>query len=80
VGLGIDGARPTRAPNEKIIVDLETADKQVVPQRTWTQFEPIKNLPTDGSKIVDKDGNQLMTVGHHFELSPAFAKEEMGCC
>ena len=37
----------------------------------------IKNLDHDWSQIVDKEGNQVATVGHHFQLSRAFNKSEL---
>ncbi len=40
-------------------------------------MEPIENLDHDWSQIVDEDGNQLATVGHHFQLSRAFNNQEL---
>lgn len=73
LGLGI-GA--TRAWDEEHVVELETADKQILPQQYQPQMEPIANLNHDWSQIVDEEGRQLATVGHHFQLSRAFNREE----
>lgn len=73
LGLGI-GA--TRAWDEEHVVDLETADKQILPRQYQPQMEPIANLNHDWSQIVDEEGRQLATVGHHFQLSRAFNREE----
>ncbi|WP_419192675.1 multiheme c-type cytochrome [Kolteria novifilia] len=73
LGLGIDGTRPW---NEEHVVDLETADKQILPKQYQPQMEAIENLDHDWSRIVDEQGNQVATVGHHFQLSRAFTREE----
>lgn len=74
LGLGIGSTRPW---NEKVIVDLETVDGQILPNQTQTQMEAVANLDHDWSQIVSEDGKQLATVGHHFKLSRAFNKEEL---
>ena len=74
LGLGIGSTRP---PNKKYVVDLETVDGHILPQQAKTQLEPIEGLENDWSRIVDEKGNQLATVGHHFQLSRAFNKAEM---
>ena len=74
LGLGIPGPRPW---NKTYTVDLETADKQVLPKQTQPQQMGIEGLDHDWSQIVDEEGNQLATVGHHFKLSRAFNKEEI---
>lgn len=77
LGLGIGGGKLTRAWDEQHIVDLETIDeKQVLPKQVQPQMEPVENLANDWSRIVDEQGNQLQTVGHHFQLSRAFTKAE----
>ena len=50
-----------------MIVDLETVDGHILPERTVPQMEPIEGLPDDWSRIVTEDGQQLQTVGHHFQ-------------
>ena len=74
LGLGIAHTRPW---NEQHFVDLETVDGKILPQQTRPQMEPIANLDHDWSQIVDEQGRQVATVGHHFELSRAFNKEEL---
>ncbi len=76
LGLGIPGTRPW---NELHTVDLETVDgKKILPKQSRPQMEPIENLNHDWSQIVDENGKQLATVGHHFQLSRAFNKAELG--
>ncbi|RMG03353.1 MAG: cytochrome C [Planctomycetota bacterium] len=76
LGYGIDGGRTLRPWNEDVVVDLETADKQVLPKRYQVQRPRIEGLEADWSRIVDEEGNQLMTVGHHFSRSRALNNEE----
>jgi hypothetical protein len=74
LGLGIGSTRPW---NERHFVDLETTDGTLLSEKAKPQMEPIENLEHDWSQIVDRDGNQLATVGHHWKLSRAFNKEEI---
>jgi hypothetical protein len=74
LGLGIESTRPW---NERHFVDLETVTGDILSNRAQPQMEPIKNLDHDWSRIVDEEGNQLATVGHHFKLSRAFNKAEI---
>ena len=74
LGLGIGGPRPW---NEKHFVDLQTTDGTVLSKRAQPQMESIPNLDHDWSQIVDRDGNQVATVGHHWKLSRAFNREEL---
>ncbi len=73
LGLGIGATRPW---DEEHIVDLETVDGKILPNTYQPQMEPIANLDHDWSQIVDKQGNQVATVGHHFQLSRAFTRDE----
>jgi len=72
--LGIGSTRPL---NKKYIVDLETVDGHILSDQAKTQLEPIEGLENDWSRIVDEEGNQLATVGHHFQLSATFNKFEI---
>ncbi|KAA1259775.1 hypothetical protein LF1_23120 [Rubripirellula obstinata] len=74
LGLGIGSTRPW---NEDHTVDLETVDGKILPKKTQVQVTKVENLDHDWSVVVDEEGNQLATVGHHFKLSRAFNKEEM---
>ncbi|MEM7559820.1 MAG: cytochrome C, partial [Planctomycetota bacterium] len=74
LGLGIGSTRPW---DERHVVDLETTEGKILPERYQAQMEPIENLNHDWSQIVTEDGEQVATVGHHFKLSRAFNKEEM---
>ena len=76
LGRGIDGGESVRGWDERKFVDLETVDGKILPKRTRPQMEPIEGLADDWSRIVDEQGQQLQTVGHHFQLSRALNKDE----
>ena len=40
-------------------------------------MEPIENLDHDWSQIVDRQGKQVATVGHHWKLSRSFNRAEL---
>ena len=77
LGLGLNGGRSFRPLNEDIFVDIETVDGKILPKKTQPQFTKIENLDHDWSQIVDRSGQQVATVGHHFKLSRAFNSAEM---
>ncbi len=69
LGHGIGGGRLNRPSDKPVVVDLMTADGQVLPESTRTQIEPVPGLEADWSRFVTEDGKQLQTVGHHFSGS-----------
>jgi len=69
LGYGIGGGRLNRPWDKPVVVDLMTADGQVLPQSARTQIEPVPGLEADWSRFVTEDGKQLQTVGHHFSGS-----------
>ncbi len=75
LGYGIGGGKYLVDPSEDFIVDLMTADGEILPERMTVQKPGIKNLHMDWSRFVDEDGNQLQTVGHHFKLSEPLSAE-----
>ena len=75
-GYGIAGGRLNREPNEPVIVDLMTADAQILPAGVQTQIEAIPALTADWSRFVTEDGKQLQTVGSHFSLSRPLSNEQ----
>jgi Outer membrane cytochrome MtrC/MtrF-like, domains II/IV len=69
LGYGISGGRNNRAWNKRVVVDLMTADRRILPRSARTQIEPIAGLANDWARIVTEKGKQLQTVGHHWKLS-----------
>jgi hypothetical protein len=76
LGYGLGSGKTTRPPDQPLVVDLETADQQVLPHRTRPQAEPIEGLGYDWSQVVTEDGKQLQTVGHHFRLDRPLNNQE----
>ncbi|MEO1498062.1 MAG: cytochrome C [Planctomycetota bacterium] len=76
LGYGIDGGKTVRGWDKRTYVELETVDGEILPKQTQPQMEPIEGLANDWSRIVDEEGNQLQTVGHHFQLSRALNNDE----
>ena len=76
LGYGIAGGRVTRVPAEGYVVDLATAEGEVLSEHARMQVAPIPGLEADWSRFVTEDGLRLMTVGHHFTLSRPLNEEE----
>lgn len=76
LGYGIGGGKYTRPLDKDIYVDIETVDGTILSKNAVPQFENIDGLTADWSRIVTEDGEQLMTVGHHFQLSRPLNNEE----
>jgi hypothetical protein len=76
LGYGIEGLDPNRPPNKGVVVDLMTANGQIVPKNAKTQIEPIPELTADWSRFVTEDGQQLQTVGSHFSRSRPLNNQE----
>ena len=76
LGYGIKGFDPDRPPSKGIVVDLMTANGQILPKNAKTQIEPIPELAADWSRFVTEDGQQLQTVGSHFSRSRPLNNQE----
>lgn len=76
LGYGIDGGRSIRGWDKQTIVDIETVDGKILPKQVQPQMEAIEGLANDWSRVVDEEGNQLQTVGHHFRLSRPLNNDE----
>ena len=75
LGMGIEGGKYFSDQRKTTIVDLMTADKQVLPKHYDEQIPAIKNLAYDYSVMVDENGTQVQTVGDHWRLSHALDNE-----
>ncbi len=76
LGYGIGAGELTRPWDRRVVVDLRTADGHILPKNHVTQIEPIDGLTADWSRFVTEDGEQLQTVGHHFQRSRPLNDEE----
>lgn len=77
MGYGIDGGKNQGDWSKDAVVDLMSADGQIIPSKHKTQIHKIKNLKHDWSVMIDKNGTQVQTVGHHFKLSGPLNKEQL---
>ena len=75
-GYGIDRGQLNRSPDQPVIVDLMTAEGQVLPRSARTQIEAVPGLTADWSRFVTESGAQLQTVGHHFKNSRPLNNDE----
>jgi len=76
LGLGVGGGKLNADPSKTTIIDLMSADRKILPNRTDEQMPGIPNLKHDYSQFIDENGTQLMTVGHHWKLSGPLSKEQ----
>ena len=61
-----------------IVEDLINAKTgEIIPKKYSVQIPGIPKLKFDWSKIVERDGTQVATVGTHWPMSRAFNKEEL---
>ncbi len=65
IGYGDPAQRPW---DEDTVVDLETADHEPIPASARVQVPAVPGV-SDWMAIVDENGQQLMTVGHHLTRS-----------
>jgi len=73
IGGGVFQARYSK-PIVEDLIDQKTG--KVIPKRYQIQIPAIPDLKFDLSTIVDKNGNQVQTVGTHWPLSRALNKQE----
>jgi hypothetical protein len=77
LGYGIGGGLFMTRNAEDVIEDLiDQKTGKPIPGRYQIQISKIEELNIDLSTIVDKDGNQVQTVGTHWPLSRALPKEK----
>jgi hypothetical protein len=76
LGLGIGGGSFIKDPSKPNSQNITTANGLPLSKQA-NIASTIDNLPFDYSRFVDEKGNQLQSVGHHFNLSRAFNTSEM---
>ena len=68
LGYGIGGGTMSAPWDSDKVVDLATADGQVIPKAPRTQIAKIAGL-VDWSAVITPEGQQTQTIGHHFRGS-----------
>ena len=77
-GLGLGGGTFGTKQSMNIVEDLINAKTgEIIPKKYSVQIPGIPKLKFDWSKIVERDGTQLATVGTHWPMSRAFNKKEL---
>jgi hypothetical protein len=77
-GLGIGNGTFGLRQAEDVVMDLmDATTREIIPEKYSVQIPAIPKLTFDLSKIVERDGTQLATVGTHWPLSRAFNKQEL---
>ena len=69
LGYGIEDGRYLKSYDRGLVVDLETATGDVIPMVHRLQSQRIPGLNHDLSQIVNRSGEQLVSVGSHWPLT-----------
>jgi hypothetical protein len=77
MGYGINEGKDHADWSKDTVVDLMTAEGEVISRNAKTQIHKIKNLKHDWSVMIDENGTQVQTVGHHFKLSQALNQSQL---
>ena len=80
LGYGISGGRFLQGYDKGFVIDLKAADGTILPDQYQYQSQPVPSLDHDLSRIVTEDGEQLVTVGSHWDLTgplPQDMREKM---
>lgn len=78
VGLGLGGGTFGIKQSKDIVEDLiDAKTREIIPSKYSVQIPGIPKLTFDWSKIVERDGTQVATVGTHWPMSRALNKEEL---
>lgn len=76
-GYGIEGGLFNTRMAEDVVEDLiDQKTGKPIPANYQVQIPAIPQLKFDWSVIVDKDGNQVQTVGTHWPLSRSLTQEQ----
>ncbi|MEA3523527.1 MAG: multiheme c-type cytochrome [Campylobacterota bacterium] len=76
LGYGIGGGRLVHDPSKNAIAELMNGDGKIIPKQYNIQVPAIPNLKHDYSVMIDKNGTQVQTVGHHFKLSAPLSEKQ----
>jgi hypothetical protein len=76
LGYGTHDGRYMKAFLKDLYVDITTANGIPISNKATVQVAAIQDLPMDLDKVVDRDGTQLQTVGHHWPASRPLNKEQ----
>jgi hypothetical protein len=69
LGYGLEDGRFQTKYAEPLYAEVDDAQGNLLTRNAQIQIQAIPELDHDWSKIVTREGQQLMTVGHHWPLS-----------
>ncbi len=69
LGYGIEDGRFMKGYDEGFIIELESATGDIIPDGAQVQSPAVPGLDHDLSQIVTREGEQLVSVGSHWELT-----------
>ncbi len=76
LGYGLGDNQFMQDYNHDRYMDMQTPNKQLISRKSIPQFPSIPELDMDLSQVVNRDGRQMQTVGHHWELSGPLTLEQ----
>ncbi len=75
LGYGTHDGRYLRGYVDGIYVDIMNEKGELVTKTAQFQISPIPDLPMDLDNVVNREDQQLQTVGHHWPLDGPLPKE-----
>jgi len=75
LGYGTHDGRYLKGYVDGIYVDIMNEKGELVTKTAQYQISPIPDLPMDLDNVVNRDGQQLQTVGHHWPLDGPLPQE-----
>lgn len=76
IGYGLDNGMYNSNPSLARYTDVVDLHGESVSEFTTAQVQGIKDMHNSFSKIISKDGKQLITVDSHWELSSPLTQEQ----
>jgi hypothetical protein len=76
LGYGIEGGRFQTKYAEPLYAAMDDADGNPLAENVQIQIQAVPDLDHDLSKIVTRDGQQLVTVGSHWPLSGPLSDDQ----
>jgi hypothetical protein len=75
LGYGTHDGRYLKQYDRGIYVDIMNEKGQLVTKTAKYQISPIPDLPMDLDQVVNREGEQMQTVGHHWPLDGPLTAE-----
>lgn len=75
MGYGTHDGRYLRGYAEGVYVDIMNEQGELITRTAQYQISPVPELSMDLDNVVNREGQQLQTVGHHWPLDGPLPKE-----